>query len=193
MSRFDGIIFDMDGTLIEPLLDFGAIRRDLGIDAETGILEGVAAMPPARAARARRRLLRHETTAARRAGLMPGAAETLAAFRRAGVPTALLTRNAAPAMRTILRRFPVLRFDLCWSRENGPIKPEPDGILRACRRLGVEPGRTACVGDFLFDVLAAEAAGAVSVLFAPGGPPDWADRADHVVAALSELPALAGL
>lgn len=193
MSRFDGIIFDMDGTLIEPLLDFEAIRRDLDIDPDVGILEGIDSMPPAQAARAHRRLLAHETAAARRAHLMPGAAETLGALRRAGVPTALLTRNAAGPMRTVLRRFPILRFDLCWSRENGPIKPEPDGILRACRRLGIQPSRTACVGDFFFDLVAAESAGAVGVLLAPDGPPDWSDRAHYVITGLTELPALAEL
>jgi phosphoglycolate phosphatase-like HAD superfamily hydrolase len=76
----------------------------------------------------------------------------------------------------------------------GPIKPEPDGILRACERLAVAPARTACVGDFHYDILAANAAGAFSVLFVPSGArPEFADEADRVIARLDELPGVLGL
>ena len=193
MRRFDGVIFDMDGTLIEPLLDFGAIRAELGIASSSGILESIEAMGPDEATEAHRRLLEHELTAARQAGLNAGAAEAVAALRRAGLKTALLTRNAAGAMRIVLERFGTLSFDLAWSREDGPIKPEPDGILRACAELALAPARTACVGDFRYDLVAANAAGAVSVLYAPGEPPDFADLADHVIRDLRELPSLLGV
>lgn len=189
MARFDGVIFDMDGTLVESLLDFRAIREDLGVEPGVGILEGIAAMGPDEAKCAHDRLLDHEMTAARKAKLMPGARDLLDALADAGVRTALLTRNAAPVMKLILDRFD-LAFDLAWSREDGPIKPEPDGVLRACRELKVAPARCACVGDFHYDVRAANAAGAVSVLLAPGEPPTWSDEADHVIARLDELTAL---
>jgi HAD superfamily hydrolase (TIGR01509 family) len=138
-------------------------------------------------------LIERELSAARRAKLMPNAAETLRAARRAGLKTALLTRNARKAMELVLKRFKSLRFDLAWSREQGPIKPEPDGILRACRALGVEPGNTACVGDFRYDIIAAKSAGAVSILLAPGKRPDFADEADYVIRDLKDLIALLGI
>ncbi len=191
-DRFDGVIFDMDGTLIEPLIDFTAVRAELGIPRSTGILEGLEAMQPAEAEPRRRRLLEHELTAAREADLLPGAAETLATIRRAGLKTALLTRSARQAMETVLGRFG-LRFDLAWSRENGPIKPEPDGVLRACRALGVAPGRTACVGDFRYDLVAANAAGAVSILLNRRDECDFADLADHVIGELADLPGVLGI
>ncbi len=190
MSRFDGVIFDMDGTLIEPLLDFSAIRADLAIPQGLGILEAIDAMPPARGSEVRRRLLAHELAAARRAKLMPGAAEVVRAVRGADLRSALLTRNAREAMELVLERFAELRFDLTWSRENGPIKPGPMGMLRACRELGIEPARTACVGDFHYDITAANDAGAVSVLLVHGDPPEWSSQADHVITSLHDLPAL---
>ena len=192
VKRFAGVIFDMDGTLIEPLLDFVEIRRELGIPLGTGILEALDTMGPGQSEPRRRRLLEHELTAARQAKLNPGAAETVEAIRRAGLKTALLTRNAAEAMSIVLQRFE-LGFDLAWSRENGPIKPEPDGILRACRELQIDPHRTACVGDFRYDLVAANAAGAVSVLLAREGRPDFAELADHVIAELDELPEILGI
>ena len=192
MRRFDGVIFDMDGTLIEPLLDFQEVRAELGIPPAEGILEALDAMDADRAEPLRRRLADRELAAARKAPLHPGAAEILDEIRRAGLKVALLTRNAAEAMEIVLERFG-LRFDLAWSRENGPIKPEPDGILRACRQLGIAPAATACVGDFRHDMEAANAAGAVAVLLARGPMPDFAALARHVITELDQLPWLLGI
>lgn len=186
------MIFDMDGTLIEPLLDFPRLRSELGVGPEEGIIEALDAMDPAEAVPRMRTLQQRELDAARAAELHPGAVETLEAIRAAGLKTALLTRSYAEAMRVVLDRFD-LRFDLAWSRENGPIKPEPDGVLRACRTLGIDPAATACVGDFEFDLIAAIAAGAVPILLARGEAPDFARLARHVIRELDELPALLGI
>ncbi len=191
-GSFDGVIFDMDGTLIEPLLNFNAIRRDLGIPPDEGILEAIEAMPPRQGQEAADRLLQQELAAARSAALLPGAAQTLTAIQRGGLKTALLTRNAAEAMQLVLKRFE-LQFDLAWSRENGPIKPEPIGVLAACRELGIQPARTVCVGDYHYDLIAANRAGAVSVLLASGAWPDFAEEADIVINALPELLGILGI
>jgi len=189
---YQGVIFDMDGTLIEPLLDFARLRRELGISAGVGIIEALDAMDPAEAAPRRKLLIAREMAAAGKADLHPGAIETIETIRAAGLKTALLTRNAAEAMAVVLDRFD-LNFDLAWSRENGPIKPEPDGILRACRQLDIAPARTACVGDFRYDMIAANAAGAVGILLARSGECDFADLARHVITELDQLPALLGI
>jgi len=200
-TRFDAVVFDMDGTLIEQMLDFAAIRAELGISPDDGIIEAIERMPPARAAQASRALAARELDAAGKARLMPGAREILHALARAGVKTALLTRNAKQSMELVLSRFD-LSFDLAWSRESGPIKPEPDGVLRACKQLGVSPGRTCCVGDFHYDILAANAAGAVSVLLASDAndasdagkrPVQWHSEADYVIRRLDELGDIVGL
>jgi HAD superfamily hydrolase (TIGR01509 family) len=190
--EFQGVIFDMDGTLIEPLLDFARLRGELCVRPGVGILEALAAMDPAEAEPRMRTLMRRELDAARSAELHPGAAETLGAIGAAGLKTALLTRSFAEAMNVVIERFD-LRFDLAWSRENGPIKPEPDGILRACRTLGIEPAATACVGDFKYDMEAANAAGAIGILLARGERPDFAHLARHVITELDQLPALLGI
>ena len=191
-GKYQGVVFDMDGTLIEPLLDFPRLRSELGIPPKMGVLEALDAMDQAEAAPRRRVLLEHELLAARTAELHPGAVETLDAIGAAGLKTALLTRSAAEAMAVVIERFG-LRFDLAWSRENGPIKPEPDGILRACRQLGIAPAATACVGDFRYDMLAANAAGAVAILLARNSMPDFAGLARHVITELDQLPGLLGI
>ena len=184
--RFDGVIFDMDGTLVQPLLDFAAIRAKLRIPAGVGILEAIDAMTPDAQAEAHKALLDWEMAAAQQAQPMPGALPTLQAIRRQGLKMALLTRNAAPAMALVIQRLG-MQFDLAWSREQGPIKPAPDGVLRACRALGLAPGRTLCVGDFEYDIQAANAAGAVSVLLATDAGPAFATCPHHTITALGQL------
>ena len=183
----------MDGTVIEPLLDFAAIRAALNIAPDAGILEEIEAMEPSRADQARQWLEDQELAAARQAQLTAGAGQTIRTIRRAGLKTALLTRNTRAAMQTVLDRYPQLQFDLTWSREDGPIKPEPDGIVRACAQLGIDPKRTVCVGDFLYDIVAAARAEAVSVLLAPNEVPAFADAADYVITHLGDLPGILGI
>jgi HAD superfamily hydrolase (TIGR01509 family) len=188
--RFDGVIFDMDGTLIESRLDFAAIRRRLGVPPAEDILVHIDSLPPAERQAAVDWLLQHELGAVRQAGLLPGARQTVEAIRKAGLKTALLTRNSREAMQIVLGHFAPQSFDLAWSREDGPIKPEPEGILRACRTLGIRPDRTAVVGDFYYDIVAARDAGAYSVLLVGGDRPAFAEQADAVIAELGQLPGL---
>ncbi|MDP6046179.1 MAG: HAD family hydrolase [Phycisphaerae bacterium] len=188
---FQLVIFDMDGTLIEQMLDFQAIRRHLGIAQDEGILEALQAMSSDHRRDAEEWLIRTEREATARANLMPGAIETLAKIRTANIKTALLTRNTRASMQTVIEKFD-LQFDLAWSREDGPIKPEPDSILKACSLLGADPKRTACVGDFEYDIQAANAAGALSILITSDlrQRPQFADTADQIITKLSQLPTL---
>ena len=189
--KFDAVIFDMDGTLVESMLDFRAVRAELGIPPTDGIIEAIDAMEGQRKRRATDQLVAWELAGAKRAELIPGAAETVRRVRAAGLKTALLTRNAKCVMDMILDKF-ALEFDLAWSRQCAPAnKPLPDGNLAACRELGAAPDRTVCVGDFRYDIVAANAAGSVSVLLArKDDRPEFADEADFVI---TELPDLLGI
>jgi phosphoglycolate phosphatase-like HAD superfamily hydrolase len=53
--------------------------------------------------------------------------------------------------------------------------------------LGAAESQTACVGDFRYDIVAANDAGAVSILLARGPRPDFAAEADFVITELIEL------
>lgn len=191
-GQYRCVIFDMDGTLTEPHLDFAAIRAEMGITGDAGILEALEAMPPAQRDEAMTRLLVHELRAAREAGAADGAVEVVRRARQAGLKLALLTRNTREAMRIVLGRF-ALEFDLTMSREDGPIKPSPVSILQTIESFGVEPAQTACVGDWVFDIQAANAAGCTSILLARDRQLDFADQADYVIHSLWELPDILGI
>ena len=190
MPNYDGIIFDMDGTIVESMVNFKTIRAQLGIAPEVGIIEHINQLPPAQAEKANTELRNRELRGAENAPLIPGALETLDAIRRTNLKTALLTRNTQHSVDIIMKRFPELQFqfDLVSTRENGTIKPQPDSILDTCRTLGIQPQRTLCVGDYIYDLQAANSADAVSVLITTHR--DWktfALQADFVIDKLEEL------
>jgi HAD superfamily hydrolase (TIGR01509 family) len=181
------VIFDLDGTLTRPILDFDRIREEIGLP-HGPILELVMQLPPEEQARAEAILLRHEAAAAADSELQPGAGEVVAAIRGAGIPIALMTRNSRKSTRAFQRRHG-LAFDLVRTREDGPIKPSPEPVVSICSALGAEPSLTWVVGDFHFDLKCANAAGAISVLLIDPRQdrPAWAREARHVIGELREL------
>jgi len=156
----------LDGTITEPYFDFDAIRREIGM-CETGgsILEAMEKMTPSERQRAERILHFHEEKALAASQLNPGARETLLELRRRGIPVGILTRNRKCNAFAVAEKHD-LPFDAVVGREDGPVKPDAFGVRHLCRRFAVEPAETLLVGDYLYDMLCARAAGAVPVLIA---------------------------
>jgi HAD superfamily hydrolase (TIGR01509 family) len=183
------VIFDLDGTLADSPLDFDAIRDEIGLRPGIPILEQLADATPAARARAELIMRRHERDAIAVAKLTDGCAELLGHLGDLAIPIGILTRNIREVVDTFSRNHG-FSFQAIHTREDGPPKPSPDGVLALCQRLGVSPPETLTVGDYKFDVLAGRRAGCRTVLFAPElpAPEDLADWApDLVVRSLREL------
>lgn len=168
------VLFDMDGTLTEPLLDFAQIKREIGLRQDLPILEQLETAEPEARRRAEQILDRHEREAISRATLAEGCRELLALLEELDTPAAILTRNSRPVVDTFVRSFG-FRFAAIHSREDGPPKPAPDGALRLCRLLGVIPADALVVGDFRFDILAGLRAGCRTALIVRSPPRDLAE------------------
>lgn len=155
------VLFDMDGTLTEPLLDFSQIKAEMGI-GDQPILEALAVMPPDDRNRAEAILHRHEDEAARHSTLNPGCHEVLDFLNVKNVRVALITRNCWSSVRTVLdvHHLPI---DVLVTREDAPPKPDPEPLFQACRRLGVDPAAAWMVGDGVFDIQAGLNAGIKTV------------------------------
>src|ERR1700691_474466 len=85
------ILFDMDGTLTEPLLDFPRIKAEMGIGSSR-ILEALPEMNESARESAESVLHRHEEEAAGRSTLNPGCRELLNGLLARGIGSALITR-----------------------------------------------------------------------------------------------------
>jgi HAD superfamily hydrolase (TIGR01509 family) len=182
------VIFDLDGTITQPYFDFDAIRQEIGLARDSGpVLESMEKMSPQQRQRAEEILHFHEQQAVTASKLNPGARQTLSRLRAKGIPIGILTRNKRTNAFAIARKHN-LEFDAVIGREDGPVKPDAFGVLQLCRQFGVEPAETLLVGDYLFDLLCAKAAGAVAVLLANHDRAgEFAEHADFCIPNISGI------
>jgi HAD superfamily hydrolase (TIGR01509 family) len=129
----------------------------------------------------------HEERAITESKLNVGAKRTVVAIRKAGISIGVLTRNTRENVLAIAEKHG-LNFDSIVDRDDGPVKPEAFGVLELCRRFKVKPQETLVVGDYLFDLLCARAAGANSVLLANHNKADeFAEHADFVIENIGQV------
>ena len=186
--KVKAVIFDLDGTLTEPALDFDTIRSEMGLSLESAdILAAMEAMPPARQEQAHAILARHESHAAQNSQLNDGVSELLAELRLRKTPIGLLTRNTRENTLYVAKRHQ-LCFDAIVARQDGPAKPDAYGVLELCRQFHSTPAETVVVGDFLHDLLSARNAGAIAVLIETHPKADhYKAHADYSISHMSEL------
>lgn len=192
------VIFDMDGTITRPYLDFARIKREIGA-TNTAILEHLASLSGEALRVAREKVTAWEREGAEASTLNPSVREVLAFLRARRIPVAILTRNTRESVNTVLAKHR-LAFDCIVTADDDVApKPSPEPIRHIAQALGVEGCETLMVGDFRFDVESGRAAGATTVFlrahYAPGetpreeGDPDDAG-ADFVIDHFDELLAL---
>lgn len=179
------VLFDMDGTLTRPYLDFGALRQQLGLP-EGDILAWVEGLPAARRKEAMRIIEAFEEDGARHARWNDGAPLTLDAVRALGISAGIITRNSSASLHAVCARLG-LSADLMLSREDAAPKPAPDSLCLAANHFGVPVETVVLVGDYRHDTDAARAAGAVAVLLTNGLTPAWPVDADVVIERLPQL------
>ena len=180
------ILFDMDGTLTDERIDWDTLRADLGVAPDEAILEAVERMDAAGRERAEQVLHHHEQLAAERSELNVGCHELLTWLDTRGIGRALITRNTRKSVRTVFDKHG-LHFDIAITREDGLYKPDPAPLLIACERLGVSPADAWMVGDWKFDIEAANRAAVHAVWISYGRDRPFAAVPDRVVQHLDEL------
>jgi HAD superfamily hydrolase (TIGR01509 family) len=180
------VLFDMDGTLTEPVLDFPRIKAEMGI-GERPILEALAEMNATDRAAAEAVLHRHEEAAAAGSRLNSGCRELLEWLAGRSVGVALITRNSSASVATVIERHGLL-VDLRITRADARPKPDPEALHLACRRLGVREADAWMVGDGQYDVEAGNAARVATVWVSHGqGLRPFAAEPAHTVRDLHEL------
>jgi HAD superfamily hydrolase (TIGR01509 family) len=187
-SKIRGIVFDLDGTLVDSRLDFDAMRLAMGLPEGTPILEALSHLDPARASACRAILDEHELAGACRAALLPGVTPLLSALNEAGIRQAIATRNSRSiTQRTLENRS--LQVDFAFTRDDGPVKPDPWAASEACRRWELPPSEVVVIGDYRFDIECGRAAGCHTVLLTdPADPATYAntERADLLLRSLAD-------
>lgn len=179
-----GVIFDLDGTLIDTLDDItdsinavfeadgqGPVPRErvrelIGEGLRTLLELASGIEDPQRLAALvegyGRVYLKRMLTRSR---LYPGVAELFNDLTRLDVPMSVLSNKpelfTVPICESLLARWPFAGFR--GSRDEQPRKPDPTQALELARRMGRAPANLFFVGDTTTDILTARNAGMTSV------------------------------
>lgn len=179
------LLFDMDGTLTTPMLDFPQIKAEMGI-GDRPILEALAQMNSQARTVAEAVLHRHEERAAVESTLNPGCTELINWINKTGMSIALITRNTRKSVNTVLNRHG-LKFEVLVTRDDCVFKPDPTPLRLACERLKVTPEEAWMIGDGRYDIEAGLAAGIRTVWLSHGRTQDFPAQPWRVVSDLHEL------
>lgn len=182
--RYRGVIFDMDGTLADSQLDFPAIRLELGL-GEGPLLEKLASLSPDERARCEAILHSHERRGAECATPFPSADQWIVRLDEFQIERGVLSRNSKSIVEVTLQRCGLL-FDKFLGREDATVKPDPAGVLHLCEHWNLDPREVLVVGDYVYDVEAAERAGCDCALITHGRDWPFAGRALYRWESLAE-------
>jgi HAD superfamily hydrolase (TIGR01509 family) len=177
----EAVIFDMDGTVLDstatvPAAYAAAIYELCGRECTEDEVIAAYSAGPAAALIGQfigrpgteadvECWLRHVRSRLSLTVVYSGVAEVVAALRAAGIRLAVFTGATRRAAEMQLENagFADHIDVLVGSDEIDAVKPAPDGVNLACRRLGIAAAQSAYVGDALNDLRCARAAGALPV------------------------------
>ncbi|WP_434952829.1 HAD family hydrolase [Shewanella sp. HL-SH4] len=182
-----GIIFDLDGTLVESSLDFSLIRQQIGCPDDIDVLKHVESLGSKELQdKANQIIIEHENQDARTAKALAGMAVLLSFIERQQIPCAIVTRNSKAASELKLTQNKI-NIDTVLTRECYPAKPAPDALIAIATQWQIEPKHIMYVGDYLYDIQAANNAGMIACFINHGIEAHYQHLSDIIVKSLDEL------
>lgn len=166
LQRRRAWIFDLDGTLTQPVHDFLHIRQELGIDPADDILATIAAQPEGKRQVMAERLDELEHFYAAQAKPAPGVLTLLEHLVGLGCEMGILTRNTRSIALESLLAIGAKDFfkeDHVLGRDEAHPKPDAHGITLLLSQWQRKPDDAVMVGDFRYDLESGRAAGAFTV------------------------------
>ncbi len=170
--KFDGIIFDLDMTLV----DSRCIAHHHARFQRTHFAKAIEKVP----------LI----------VVYPGVRELLASASAKGLPTIIVTNSKGDYCNAVVKhhRLPV-KDSICFG-DTERRKPHPEPMLLAAKRLNISPDKIVAIGDRHYDIAAANEAGMISVaaLWACTAPASVkAANPAHLCSSVEEFARLVGL
>ena len=155
VEAIQGVIFDLDGTLVSSELDFSLIKAQIGCPCEQDLLDYIAQLPsPYMREEAMNIVHQHELQDAQFATILPGVTEAVNALKVKNIPMAIVTRNFDKAAAIKLQNNP-LPIETVLTRSDAPAKPDPSALNAIATLWNINASNLLYVGDFLYDIQAA--------------------------------------
>jgi phosphoglycolate phosphatase len=206
LDRFDTVVFDWDGTLIDSTgMIASAIRSaaadlnlpDPGVERASsviglGLMQALAIavpeMPAERAAEFAARYRVHFLAGETHLQLFPNARELLALLSVKGAKLAIATGKTRAGLNRALDSLGLAtQFDASRCADETEAKPHPKMLLELADQLKTAPRRMLMVGDTTHDLQMAAAAGAAAVAITHGAHPASALQQSGALAVLGSL------
>ena len=206
LDRFNVIVFDWDGTLIDStemiasairraaadlnLPDPGAERASsvIGLGLMQALSIAVPELPAERAPEFAARYRVHFLAGETRLQLFPNARELLALLRAKGSKLAIATGKTRAGLSRALDSLGLAaQFDASRCADETEAKPHPKMLLELAEELRTTPARMLMVGDTTHDLQMAAAAGAAAVAVTHGAHPASALGHSGALAVLDSL------
>lgn len=193
LRNADAWVFDLDGTLTQPVHDFEYIRAELGFAPGSDILATIAARNKADQMRLNKRLDELEQFYAEQAKPACGAYNLIYELARKGCRLGILTRNKRQFALSSLAAIGVADFfdhAAVLGRDEARAKPDPDGVYKLLKYWRAQAQQGVMIGDFRFDMEVGRAAGLATVHVGHHNGAEWPELTDVRVDSLVQLQAL---
>ncbi len=190
LKRCEYWIFDLDGTLTQPVHDFAYIRRELDIAPDEDILLHLASLPDVQRRQKSERLDQLEHFYALQTKSAEGVDSLIKLLTRKQCRLGIVTRNTkvfAQLSLSVLQLSSHFSDECIIGRDEALPKPEPHGIQTLISQWGVSAGDVMMVGDYKYDLLAGRAAGCRTIHVSNNDELQWPALTDYRFNSLSEL------
>lgn len=166
LHHFLGVIFDLDNTLVTCSLNFTEMKQEIGCPQDQDILTFVGTLNDEQREAAELTIFAHEMLDAQSSVWMPGAKATIDELVRLSVPLAIVTRNCR-AVAEIKIKQNSIPISTVLTREDAKPKPDPEALLLIAEEWKIDTFNVAYVGDFIYDIEAAQRANMAPIWYQP--------------------------
>ncbi len=185
-NKLQGVIFDLDDTLVSSTLNFNKIKNSLDCPLDIDLLDFLDGKPQTERSIIEQKLIDYEISEAASSVKLKGTDSVLTLLHDLNMPIAIVTRNCREAALIKINNNN-LNIPILISREEHQAKPAPDALLFLANQWNISPENLLYVGDYLYDIQAAINANTMSCLVTHGNTLDYAHLATLVVNELTDL------
>ncbi|KYR02952.1 hypothetical protein DLAC_00435 [Tieghemostelium lacteum] len=188
LKRIKGIIFDLDGTLTVPCMNFQILRERLGISQGIDVLREIKKWDTVENKRAHKIIYEFELEARNIMQIQSGTINLLEFMEQNKLLKAIHSRNSLENIKYFVDHVKPYKFDHLVGRdESVEPKPHPSGSHEISKNLNLQPDQFLFVGDSIDDVTTSKSFGSISCLLLNETNRKHATSADFSVESFTEL------
>lgn len=209
MNRFDAVLFDLDGTLLNtqdfilqafnhtltthkyPVVTWEMLRPTIGMPLEA-MYQAISSIEEANHLEGLIETHRaFQEANLHLSGIFANVPETLERLSTAGIKMAIVTSRGSRTAGSTLEIAQIMQHFqvMITADDTQELKPHPGPILKALERLNVSPKRAMMVGDTEFDIIAGKRAGTATfgVTYGFSGPQIAVHKPDALVGDITDI------